>query len=152
MTKCNAGHGFYDCYGEWDTRQCYDCEHNADRPKDVKPARRFTSQCDAVDVLYRFLKGEGLPEGVTCKMPKLKPKVAFDVIWFLQEVMHCLPDHIEQCEGCGCLFDSDSEGYHLDDQYGLKDDDGNPTEKVLPKKYWGHWCKGCVPNVDFYLR
>lgn len=102
----------------------------------------FKSQRDALDELFTFLKGEGLPEGVKCKMPKLKPDMAFTVIWFLQEHMRCLPDTIEMCQKCKCLFDQDSEGYCLSNDYKL-------NGKTLPKKYWGYYCDACVPNVDF---
>jgi len=133
--------GIYNCYGKVDESQCYDCIHNSDSTVEKKQDK-FLSTKEKFDVLYDYLKGIRLPTGVTCKMPKLSADVAFSLIWFLQEIMHCLPDNIEQCDGCKMLFDSDSAGYYLDDQYEL---DG----KTLPKKYWGHWCDECVPDVDF---
>ncbi len=105
----------------------------------------FIDYKDKINILYEYLKGEKLPDGVYCKMPKLTASKAFSVIWFLQEIMHCLPDNIEQCRRCKSLFDADSEGRILDDQYGL----GKGT---LPKKYWGHWCDSCTPCVDFKLK
>ena len=141
--------GIYNCYGEYDDSLCYHCIHNAGDEQSEKTGNKFKSYRDAVDELFTYLKGEGLPEGVECKMPKLKPDLAFTVIWFLQEIMRCLPDNIEMCQGCKRLFDTDSEGYHLDKDYRLIDDEGNETDKPLPKKYWGHWCDGCVPNIEF---
>ena len=141
--KCKCGYGVYNCYGHIDNSQCYGCQHDEAEPIEKKQDQ-YLSQKDKIDILYSFLKGEELPEGVYCKMPKLSKDKAFSVIWFLQEIMHCLPDSIEQCGECKELFDSDSEGYHLDDQYEL---DGKP----LPKKYWGHWCDDCVPLVEFEL-
>ena len=133
--------GVYNCYGVYDTSMCYECKFNADSEAEEK-TNNFVSYKDKIEVLYQYLLGIKRPEGVICKMPKLSPNRAFTVIWFLQEIMHCLPDNIEQCQECKELFDADSEGHYLDDEYRL---DG----KTLPKKYWGHWCDGCVPNVDF---
>lgn len=135
--------GIYNCYGSIDQSQCYDCKYN---PESKKKEDRFLNMRDKLTVLYEFLKGEKLPEGVLCKMPKLSANKAFSVIWFLQEIMRCLPDSIAQCDGCKELFDTDSEGFILDDQYELKG-------KTLPKKYWGHWCcDGCAPSVDFSVK
>ena len=80
-------------------------------------------------------------------MPKLSPTKAFNVIWFLQEYLHILPDNIEQCDGCKDLFDTDSEGCCLNEDYINKD-----TGKTLAKKHWGHWCDGCIPNIDFEVK
>ena len=137
--------GVYNCYGEYDTSMCYECKYNADsEAEESEKKNNFASYKDRMEVLYQYLLGMKLPDGVHCKMPKLDCDVASSVIWFLQEIMHCLPSNIEQCNGCKELFDTDSEGYRLDDQYGL---DG----KTLPKKYWGSWCEGCVPDVNFEL-
>jgi len=139
--------GIYNCYGTIDNSLCYSCKYNSDSEKlsgHKNQKDNFVSMTEKMQVLYDYLRGIKLPEGVHCKMPKLSAHRAFSVIWFLQEVMHCLPDNIEQCQCCKLLFDSESEGYRLDDQYKLN---GRP----LPKKYWGHWCEDCVPNVDFQL-
>ena len=134
------------CYGERDHSRCYGCIHSAsDIDDDEKRVDKFISQRDATDELFQFLKGEKLPEGYYCKMPRLKPNMAFTVIWFLQEHMHCLPDNIETCQACNELFDSHSEGYSLSDDYEL-------NGKTLPKKYWGHWCDNCGPDVEFELK
>lgn len=134
--------GVYNCYGDYDSSMCYDCIYGDSDSKEKK--NNFVNYKDKMQVLYEYLLGEELPESVHCKMPKLSHGQAFSVIWFLQEIMRCLPDNIEQCQSCKELFDTDSEGYHLDDQYEL---DG----KELPKKYWGHWCDYCVPQIDFEL-
>lgn len=63
-----------------------------------------------VNKFYKFLQGE-VPKDINMKRPiRLSSKQAFDVIWYLQEVMKVLPDHYERCKTCGRLFDSDSEG------------------------------------------
>jgi len=141
--------GIYNCYGEYDESLCFDCIHNADNEGTEKSDNKFKSYVDAFNELFEFLKGEGLPEGTHCKMPKLKPDRAFTVIWFLQEHMRCLPASIEMCQGCKCLYDSDSEGISLCGDYKLMDDNGELTDKPVPKKYWGNWCDGCVPEIEF---
>ena len=137
------GSRIYNCWNEDYRRdKCVHCSHNKGcTDKDAKD--NYITYKEKIDILYRFLMGD-IPEGVICKAPKLSPKKAFTVIWFLQEVICCLPDSIEQCDGCKNLFDSESEGYCLDDQYIL-------NGRTLPKKYWGHWCDSCRPNVDFEL-
>ncbi len=76
---------------------------------------------EQVDELYEFLMGQ-IPWGSGIVLerggqPKLSPRKAFNVIWFLQEHLHLLPDCYEQCPGCQNLFDTDCSG-HL----GVKDD------------------------------
>jgi len=136
--------GVYNCFGEFNSAMCYDCIFNEKSESDEK-SNQFKSFKDAIDEFYKFLKGEELPEGMQCKMPNLTPERAFAVIWFLQEHLHVLPSNIEQCDGCKELFDTDSSGAILDDQYKL-------NGKTLPKKYWGHWCDECIPNVDFEVK
>ena len=144
--KCRGtmNEGVYNCYGEIDNSICYKCIYNSDSEEKMK-VNKFVNIKDRLNVLYDYLCGVKLPEGIYCKMPKLSPKKAFTVIWFLQEVMHCLPDNIEQCQDCKELFDADSEGYHLNDQYEVKG-------KTLAKKYWGNWCENCVPYIEFELK
>ena len=43
---------------------------------------------------------------------RLNKTKAFRIIYYLQEHLPILPDHIEKCDRCGDLYDSDSEGYH----------------------------------------
>ncbi len=91
-----------------------------------------------VEEFYDFLQGISVPEGYNLKhKPKLTAEKAFTVIYVLQEYLHILPDSIEKCDKCDCLFDSCSEGYILDDQHGL-------NGKVLLKKYWGFYCEECM--------
>ena len=144
--KCEIDNG--NCYNQG--RKCRFCTHNLNAER--QDGEQHIEDCyitplDKVDELYRYLKGEGLPEGVECPTPKLSPEMAFHVIRFLQEITNCLPDYIERCNGCGELYDSERSGYYLDDQYADK-----KTGKTLAKKYWGSWCDGCVPNVEFYVK
>ena len=106
----------------------------------------YISKLDKVDELFKYLTDEKIPDGVKVRSrPKLSTNKAWSLIWFLQEVTLCLPDHIEKCDRCDELFDTDQEGFILDDQYEL-------NGKTLPKKYWGHFCDGCVPNVEFSVK
>ena len=138
--------GVYNCFGEYDTTICYDCKFN-EKPHKGVTSNCFVSYKDKVDELYKFLKGEELPEGIVCDMPKLSAGLAFTVIWFLQEHLHILPDNIEQCDNCKELFDTNGEGQYLDGQFKNAN-----TGKTLAKKYWGHWCDCCIPEVDFELK
>ena len=132
-----------DCYKK-NTTACWHCSRNKEHEKG-ELSDEYVSELDQVIILYEYLAGGDMPDGVKCWQPKMSRKHAFTVIWFLQEIIHCLPDHIEQCDGCKDLFDTDYTGFCLDDQYDL---DG----KTLPKKYWGNWCDNCAPCVDFVLR
>lgn len=72
---------------------------------------------EQVEKFYKFLQGE-LPDGVHVKpRPRLSSRRAFDVIWYLQEVMGLIPEHFERCITCGCLYDSNNEG-HYDERNG----------------------------------
>ena len=144
----NIHKGIYNCYGDVDGSLCYDCIHNADsESKPWEKQNRFIAYRDKIDILYKYLKGIELPEGVSCFMPKLSPSKAFSVIWFLQEIMHCLPGSIEQCDGCKELFDTDSSGICIDDQYKH-----TSNGRTVGKKYWGHYCDGCYPDIEIEVR
>ncbi len=141
MSKCNMKS--CDCYKE-NTTACWFCTR-CEQYGQGELSDKYVSELDRVIEIYEYLAGGDMPGGVTCWQPKMSRKHAFDVIWFLQEVTHCLPDHIEKCKGCDNLFDTDCEGCFLDDQYELRG-------KTLPKKYWGHWCVNCIPRVGWSLR
>ncbi len=100
-----------------------------------------------LEVFFEFLMGEGVPDGFSLKhKPKLTARKAFTVIYVLQEYLHILPDSFEQCSECLSLYDSEREGYYLDDQYDTEDG------KTLPKKYWGHYCSdSCRPDIKCNL-
>jgi hypothetical protein len=65
------------------------------------------SDVEWTDKLYQFL----------VKEVKLREKKAFSIIYFLQEYLPVIPDHIERCDVCGSLFDSYAVG-HLSDLTG----------------------------------
>ena len=65
---------------------------------------------EGVQEFYEFLQGK-LPDCISMKpSPKLTPRRAFDVIWFLQERFGLIPDYYERCVRCGVIYDSNNEG------------------------------------------
>lgn len=84
--------------------------------------------------LFEFLQGK-LPEGYTVprrEMPKLTADQAWTVIWYLGNLYWQVPDHIERCDVCEDLFDSNSSGTCLD--YG---------------KAPYHFCDNCIQTEGF---
>ena len=147
MADSNCNLRICDCYHENSSysRGCWDCSRNENaESKTLKD--NYISNRDKVDELFKYLTDEQIPTGVMVRSrPTLSSNKAWNLIWFLQEVTRCLPDTIERCDICGELYDSDSQGFRLDDQYTL-------NGKTLPKKYWGCYCnENCAPNVDFDL-
>ena len=137
MRHCN-------CYYQSTIRMCWKCKRNKNAER-TDLTDEYISNRDKVDELFQYLMDNTIPEGIHVpSRPKLSVNKAWSLIWFLQEQTHCLPDNIEKCDRCGDLYDTDSEGYYLDDQYLL-------NGKTLPKKHWGYFCDGCVPSVDFEL-
>ena len=137
---------YCDCYNE-DTLLCYSCSRNKNHEKG-ELADEYISNLDKMTELFEYLTDKSIPNGVCVKSrPKLSANKAWSLIWFLQEVTRCLPDYIERCDVCGGLYDSEQEGYFLDDQY--KDAWG----RTLMRRYWGFYCSDeCAPNIEFSLR
>lgn len=78
-----------------------------------KPKR---SDLERTEELFAFLQGK-LPKGFVVpakEHPKLTADQAWTVIWFLGNQYWQVSDHIERCDVCGDLYDSDSEGDCLD--------------------------------------
>jgi hypothetical protein len=76
---------------------------------------RKDSDLEKINEFYRFLTGEEVPEGIFIlrgHAPKMSEKKAFSIIWYLQEHFSIFPDHIERCDTCGNLYNSDSEGIY----------------------------------------
>lgn len=74
---------------------------------------RNDSDLEKIDEFYRFLTGDEIPEGLSFPRgyaPKMSEKKAMSIIWYLQEHLSILPDHIERCDVCGSLYDSHSSG------------------------------------------
>jgi hypothetical protein len=113
---------------------------------------------DNINQLYEYLQGK-LPDCVSKSVftPKLSPKHAFEIIWFLQEVTGCLPDKYERCSICGTIYNSD-EGDYSDltgkcycscclEQSGIIncEDCGKDVYelKAWSKKYEKYLCRDC---------
>jgi hypothetical protein len=76
--------------------------------------RKDWDDLEWIKEFYDFLQGEN-PEGIQTRKhnsPKMTPKKAFTIIWYLQEHLRVLPDHIEKCSCCNDLYDSNSEGIY----------------------------------------
>jgi len=80
--------------------------------------------------LFEFLTEGKLPEGWTCKSPRLSKRKAFSVIWYLQERLGVLPDIVEQCCKCGDLFNDEAEGIHIE-------------------RTGRHYCESCAYHVRY---
>jgi len=79
-----------------------------------KNDHRTDSDLEWITEFYEFLKGK-VPASIQLKKggnPKLNEKQAYSIIWYLQEHFPLLPDTIEQCDTCGCLYDSYSSGLY----------------------------------------
>jgi hypothetical protein len=70
-----------------------------------------------VEKFYKYLQGE-IPEGfVGVKSPKLSSRMAFHVIYVLQEELRVIPDTIERCTRCGDLYDTWKGGDYIGDGF-----------------------------------
>lgn len=74
------------------------------------------SDLELTQELFELLCGR-IPEG--CKIPrghrpKLTPDQAWTVIWHLGNQYWQVTDHVERCNVCGDLYESESEGDCLD--------------------------------------
>ena len=90
------------------------------------------SEFEIVNILYSFLIGNDEVEKKELgydvpKHKKLSKASAFNIIWFLQEVIPVLPDNIEQCCYCKNLYDSNSSGVYIE-------------------KTGRNYCDGCRPD------
>ena len=76
--------------------------------------KREDSDLEWIEEFYEFLQGT-CPDSITMPrghQPKLTPKKAMAIIWYLQEHFPLLPDHIEQCSNCDGLYDAEAEGLY----------------------------------------
>lgn len=94
--------------------------------------KRTDNDLEWIQEFYEFLQGTQ-PDSIRLvreNAPKMTHKKAFAIIWYLQEHFPVFPDHIERCDNCGELFDTDSEGL-----------------------YWEtkgkHYCGGCCDIVPY---
>ncbi|MFA5345832.1 MAG: hypothetical protein WC315_06125 [Candidatus Omnitrophota bacterium] len=80
-----------------ETIKCYDC---CPREEQFIREAKESITIEQVQEFYEFLQ----------ESHKLDNKSAFDVIYYLQEVLRVLPTHYEECRICGDLFDSENSG------------------------------------------
>ena len=69
---------------------------------------------ERVEEFYEFLMGK-VPDGikVSSRMtPKLSKRMAFTIVWFLQEQTQVFPDHYEQCRKCKGLYNTENDGHN----------------------------------------
>lgn len=95
---------------------------------------------EQVKTFFDYLTTRDLPQHWhRRRLRKLPAEQAFEVIYYLQEKLHILPDTFEMCKTCHCLFDTEAEGHMIDvtDRIG-----GKP----VPEKYHGTYCDNCVPE------
>jgi hypothetical protein len=99
---------------------------------------------EQVEKFYKYLQGE-IPVGfVGVKSPRLSSRMAFHVIYILQEELRVIPDNIERCVRCGELYDTWKEGDHIGNGFYCGCCVGNKRAKVsynqkqyrLRKKSW----------------
>ena len=90
-----------------------------------------------------LLTGEYLPEHWTPdNVPKMTQREAFTVVYYLQEFLRVLPDHYEQCNACGELYDSECGGFTIDttsEPDGWHDEIG-VTRKMIAESGGGMVC------------
>lgn len=95
---------------------------------------RTDTDIEWIEEFYYFLQGE-MPEGMHLGKgykPKMTSKKAFAIIWYLQEHFSILPDHIEKCDSCDCLYDGWSEGLYWETK--VKHYCG-ACEHIVPENY-----------------
>ena len=97
-------------------------------------SKREDSDLEWIEEFYEFLQGE-CPESihfVRGHQPKLSQKKAFSIIYYLQEHFPVFPDHIERCDNCGGLFDTNCSGLYWETK-GQHFCDG--CEQLVPEHY-----------------
>lgn len=70
---------------------------------------------EQVEQFMNLLTGTWLPENWTPdNVPKMTPREAFTVVYYMQEFLHVLPDHYEQCNICSEMYDTEWGGFTID--------------------------------------
>ena len=95
---------------------------------------RTDTDLEWIEEFYNFLQGK-IPESIYLMRgykPKMTPKKAFEIIWYLQEHFPILPDNIERCNNCDGLYDSNCSGLYWETK-GKHYCDG--CEYLVPENY-----------------
>jgi hypothetical protein len=99
--------------------------------------KRGLTDLEWCEELYQWLQGEPIegqiPNGFK---PKLTPNSAFRVIWFLQEHLRVIPDNIERCQNCNDLYDTYSEGTHIENSYKNMNFFCGCCMDIIPEKHF----------------
>lgn len=78
--------------------------------------KQDASQLERTEELFEFLQGT-VPDGHRIDaehIPHLTAEQAWTVIWYLSELHWQVPDHIERCDACGSLFDTNDSGVGIE--------------------------------------
>ncbi len=76
----------------------------------------MATDLERTEELFAFLQGV-VPDGYQIpdtKVPQLNEEQAWTVIWYLGNLYWRVTDHVERCDVCGDLYDSESEGTCFD--------------------------------------
>jgi len=79
---------------------------------------------DQVNQFFEYLQGKVPKKFMGVKSPKLSPRMAFHIIYTLQEELKLLPDHYELCCKCHQLYDSYAEGGMIGGSFYCGENDG----------------------------
>ncbi len=106
------------------------------------------TQDEKVLIYYDYLRGliENIQIGnlVFGKSPKLSDKKAFNVLYYAQEFLKAIPDKFEKCKRCGKIFDTETEGNHID-EFEIKEN------KQFKKCDLGNfYCDHCERRIFYY--
>jgi hypothetical protein len=104
---------------------------------DVCGQKREPDNLERTEELFTFLQGK-LPEGYKIpdkERPNLTAGQAWTVIWYLGNLYWQVTDHIERCDLCGELFDTQRGGDCLD--YG---------------KAPYYFCDNCMASYEYALK
>lgn len=100
---------------------------------------------EAAEELFAFLQGE-VPKGYQCKAPQLDAEDAWTVMWYIQNQHRQFVDHIDRCDVCGDLYDSEAEGACIDGgelPYHFCEDCSWMPEYYAKKRQHLAECDGC---------
>ncbi len=102
----------------------------------------MTVTLEQTQEIYDMLIGEKLPEGCIVPesgLPNLSCSVADTIIWYLQAVLHVIPENFEQCEECVTFYDSD--GTCRFEEVTAAYEGGQRVFLIVPRSL----CEGCGP-------
>lgn len=104
-------------------------------------------EIESVNKFYEFLQGinYGSEFSYELECGGISDEMAFSIIYYLQEVLEMLPDNIERCHVCGCLYDSDCGGATITKESEWFNHETEKYEKFQESEY-GLYCDDCRPD------